>query len=82
MSTWYLEGFDLKTRQLVREHPLQKLDVGTIRRVLKVYDDYPIEPFDFLIPNLEALYELAEYSDEYIDIDESLQYDLAFHAWE
>jgi hypothetical protein len=26
--------------------------------------------------------ELGKYSNEHIDIDESLQYDLAFHAWE
>jgi hypothetical protein len=45
MTKWYLEGFDRETEWLVREHPLPNLDAGTIRRVLKVYDDYPIEPF-------------------------------------
>lgn len=77
---WHLEGFDRETEELVQEPRLPKLDASTIRRVLKVYDDLPIEPFTFEIPNREALYELAKYGDEPIKIDESLQYFLAFYT--
>jgi hypothetical protein len=80
MTMWYLEGFDRETEWLVREHPLPNLDAGTIRRVLKVYDDLPIEPFAFDIPTWEALYELAKYGDEPIEIDESLHYGLGSYV--
>jgi hypothetical protein len=77
---WYLEGFDRETELLVWEHPLQNLDAGTIRRVLKVYDDLPIEPFDFDVPSVDAAYELALYSAKPIEIDESLEYQLGFYT--
>ena len=77
---WYLEGFDRKTEWRVRKHALQNLDAPTIRRVLNVYDDLPIEPFAFDIPTRDALYELAKYSSEPIEIDESLWYQLGFYV--
>lgn len=77
---WYLEGFNPQTRRLAREHLLRNLDTPTIRRVLNVHDDWPIQPFDFEIPSYEALYELTKYGDELIDIEESLHYVFAFYA--
>jgi hypothetical protein len=50
--------------------------VAAIREILRVDDDIPVEPFDFDVPNLDAVRSLAEYADQPIAIDEALIYQL------
>jgi len=74
--TWWLQGFDRTTERLVQETHLTRLTVAAIREILRVDDDIPVEPFDFDIPNLDAVRSLAEYADQPIAIDEALIYQL------
>jgi hypothetical protein len=76
MLTWWLQGFDPSTEQLVQETHLTRLTVAAIRAVLNVDDDIPVECFDFDIPNLAAVRALAAYADECAAIDETLIYQL------
>lgn len=76
MLSWWLQGFDRTTERLVQETHLPRLTVAEIRAILNVDDDIPVEPFDFDVPNLDAVRALAAYADEPAAIDETLIYQL------
>ncbi len=77
---WYLQGFDRKTEELVQENRLSRVDGATIRRVLKIDDDLPIEPFGFDIPTTELAREFAALSDKPAVVDPELWYQLGFYT--
>lgn len=77
---WYLQGFDRATEALVQEVALSRADADVVRRELNVDDDLPVEPFDFDVATVAAARHLATFSDEPVDIDPSLLYQLAFYA--
>ena len=75
---WYLQGFDRTTEALVHEVALRWADADIIRRELHIDDDLPIEPFDFDVPTVAAARNLATFSDEHVDVDPRLVYQLGF----
>lgn len=77
---WYLQGFDPTTDTLVQEVPLPRADTHVIRRELNINDDLPIEPFDFDVASVATAKNLAAFSDEPVQIDRRLVYQLAFNA--
>ncbi|MUM04565.1 hypothetical protein B5P44_07190 [Mycobacterium sp. CBMA 213] len=77
---WYLQGFDRTTEALVQEVPLPWADAGVIRRELNIDDDLPVEPFDFDVATIAAARNLATFSDESVNVDPRLVYQLAFYA--
>ncbi|MUM19965.1 hypothetical protein FZI91_00255 [Mycobacterium sp. CBMA271] len=60
---WYIEEFDRTTEQLVAEYLIRGLEADTLRRILKVDDDLPMEPFDFEMPGREVFDELVRHVD-------------------
>lgn len=77
---WYIQGFDRRTDELAQEAPLTQINSDAIRRVLDVYDDLPVEPFDFDVPTPDKARELATFSDTPLAIDPDRWYQLAFYA--
>jgi hypothetical protein len=77
---WYLQGFDRRTEELVKENRLSSVDTATIRRLLKIDDDLPIEPFGFDIPTTELAREFAAFSDTPVVVNPELWYQLGFYA--
>ena len=75
---WCIEGFDKETEQFVNEWPLRDLDEGTLRDILNVHDDDPMEPFDFEIPDTTTLRSLVKYVDGSFEIDNSMSYQLGY----
>ncbi|GAA2401163.1 hypothetical protein GCM10009856_06870 [Mycolicibacterium llatzerense] len=77
---WYLQGFDRTTDELVQEVALPRADSDAIRRALNIDDDLPVEPFDFDVATVSSARNLATYSDEAVDVDPRLLYQLAYYA--
>lgn len=79
---WVLEGFDPATEKLMQEHPLPRVDVDSIRRILNAPDDIPIEPFDFEVADINAARALAEFADAVVTIDPTHIYQLGCYRAE
>jgi hypothetical protein len=79
---WYLEAFDKKSEQLVREWQLRGLDEAVLRPLVDIDDDYegPLAPYDFQLKDTASVHVLAQYADELIEADEACDYFVGYSA--
>lgn len=80
MTMWHLAGFDRDTDELVCEHPLPKLNTSDVRRILRVFDDEPMEPFLFDANEPDVFYTLAAFSDDAVVLEPERNHYLAFSS--
>lgn len=75
---WQVEGYDRNTEELVCAHSLPHLATSDVRRILRVWDGEPMEPFLFDVNQANIFDALAEFSDVAVAMDPARSYYLAF----